>query len=81
MKVKSSFFIEESFKVGVGQPTTFWEETWLGGTPLALQYPTLCNIVFRKEDSVASILGASPLNTARLCWVKNGLSGSFWFLV
>ena len=35
---------------------------WLGETPLALQYPTLYNIVQRKGDYVGIVLQTIPLN-------------------
>uniref|UniRef100_A0A453AJ03 Uncharacterized protein n=1 Tax=Aegilops tauschii subsp. strangulata TaxID=200361 RepID=A0A453AJ03_AEGTS len=42
--------------------TRFWKDTWLGETPLALQYPSLYNIAQRKEVSVAIVLGSVVLN-------------------
>ena len=74
MKVKSSFFKIASFKVGDGQLTSFWEDGWLDDTPLALQYPTLYNIVYRKEGLVAAFLGASPLNIQ----FRKALLGDKW---
>ena len=40
----------------------FWEYTWLGETPLAVQYPTPYNIVQRKEDYVGIVLQTIPLH-------------------
>lgn len=62
MKVKSSFFKRGSFKVGVGQSMSFWEDTWLGDNPLALQYMSLYNVVCSKDVIVHSVLGITPLN-------------------
>ena len=45
MRVKSLFFNRTWFIVGNGTTTRFWENTWLGDTSLALQYPSLYNIV------------------------------------
>ena len=45
MRTKDLFFRRVKFLVGNGMSTRFWEDTWLGETPLALQYPTLYNIV------------------------------------
>jgi hypothetical protein len=39
------FFYRVTFVVGNGQVTRFSQDTWLGDTPLAMQYPLLCNIV------------------------------------
>ena len=36
MRKKVAFFNRVTFKMGNGQRTRFWEDTWLGGTPLAL---------------------------------------------
>lgn len=56
MRVKDEFFRRGEFVVGNGQTTWFWEDTWLGDTPLGIQYPTLYNIVQRKNVYVASVL-------------------------
>uniref|UniRef100_A0A453SVN5 Reverse transcriptase zinc-binding domain-containing protein n=1 Tax=Aegilops tauschii subsp. strangulata TaxID=200361 RepID=A0A453SVN5_AEGTS len=62
MKIKVTFFQRVEFLIGSGTSTRFWEDTWLGETPLALQYPSLYNIVQRKEDYVATVLNPIPLN-------------------
>ena len=62
MRVKDLFFWRVKFLVGNGMSTRFWEDTWLGETPLAVQYPTLYNIVQRKEDYVGTVLHTIPLN-------------------
>jgi hypothetical protein len=48
--------------VGDGTTVLFWEDVWLGDTPLALQYPSLYNIVQRKDVFVANVLGQTPMN-------------------
>lgn len=45
MKVKAAFYNRTKFIVGNGNTTRFWEDTWLGETPLALQYPSLYCII------------------------------------
>jgi hypothetical protein len=60
--LKQIFFDRGSFKVGNGEDTSFWEDTWLGDKPLAQQYPSLYNIVQHKQVTVASILGQNPPN-------------------
>uniref|UniRef100_A0A453B2E7 Reverse transcriptase zinc-binding domain-containing protein n=1 Tax=Aegilops tauschii subsp. strangulata TaxID=200361 RepID=A0A453B2E7_AEGTS len=62
MRVKATFFNRTKFIVGDGNDTRFWEDTWLGDTPLALQYPTLYRIVHRRDALVATIMQATPLN-------------------
>jgi hypothetical protein len=62
MGVKNEFFNRGSFCVGDGTGTRFWEDTWLGDTSLANQYPTLYNIVRTKNILVADVLSHNPLN-------------------
>jgi hypothetical protein len=50
--------------VGNGEIVRFWEDTWLGESPLAIQYPSLYNIVQRKNVLVSSVLEQTPLNIA-----------------
>jgi hypothetical protein len=44
MGVKDYFFQRGSFVIGDGLGTRFWQNIWLGNTPLANQYPTLHNL-------------------------------------
>jgi hypothetical protein len=62
MGVKEDFFSWGSFSVGNGQQVRFWEDTWLGDAPLASQYPSLYNIVRRKNVLVSDVLINTPLN-------------------
>ena len=62
MRVKAAFFNRTKFIVGDGNTTRFWENTWLGETPLALQYPSLYHIVQRHDALVATIMQSVPLN-------------------
>ena len=62
MRVKAAFFNRTKFIVGNGNTTRFWEDTWLGETPLALQYPSLYRIVQRRETLVATLMQSIPLN-------------------
>ena len=56
MRTKDLFLRRVKFLVGNGMSTRFWEDTWLGDTPLAVQYPTLYNLAQHKEDYVGTIL-------------------------
>ena len=56
MRMKEIFFQRVKFIIGNSNTTRFWEDAWLGETPLALQYPTLYNIVQCKEDYFAIVL-------------------------
>ena len=64
MEIKDQFFERGKFVVQNGLQTRFWEDWWIGNKPLKLQYPTLYRIVRKKNQTVASVLGASPLNVS-----------------
>jgi hypothetical protein len=74
MRVRDDFFSRGHFKLGNGQMVRFWEDTWLGDTPLAIQYPSLYCIVQRKNVLVADVLSRSPLNIA----FRRSLVGNRW---
>jgi hypothetical protein len=74
MRVKEEFFSRGNFKIGNGQSRRFWEDTWLGDAPLAIQYPDLYSIVYRKQVLVANVLSHSPLNIT----FRRSLSGNKW---
>jgi hypothetical protein len=59
MRVKNEFFNRGSFKVGDGTSVRFLEDIWLGDSSLANQYPSLYNIVQRKNVFVANVLAHS----------------------
>jgi hypothetical protein len=61
MKVKEVFFSRGSFKIGNGANTRFWEDCWLGDAPLSHQFPSMYNIVNRKQVYVDDILVHRPL--------------------
>ena len=62
LKFQRDFFANGSFTIGNGQGTRFWEDAWLGDTPLSSQYPSLFNIVRHKNVLVADVLANNPLN-------------------
>jgi hypothetical protein len=62
MKAKDDVFKRGSFTVGDGMKTRFWEDTWLGDTPLNIQYASLYNAATTKNVLVADVLGNVPLN-------------------
>jgi hypothetical protein len=57
-----SFSREFFSKQGMVMNTRFGEDTWLGDNPLDEQYPSIYNIVQRKQVSVAQMLCQIPLN-------------------
>ena len=74
MRVKVAFFNRTKFIVGKGSTTRFGEDTWLGETPLALQYPSLYRIVQRRDALVATIMQSIPLNIQ----FRRALVGDRW---
>uniref|UniRef100_A0A453PKH5 Reverse transcriptase zinc-binding domain-containing protein n=1 Tax=Aegilops tauschii subsp. strangulata TaxID=200361 RepID=A0A453PKH5_AEGTS len=74
MRTKDLFFRRTKFILGNGMTTRFWEDTWLGETPLATQYPSLYNIVQRKELYVGIVLQSTPLNIQ----FRRSLVGDRW---
>jgi hypothetical protein len=62
MRVKEDFFNIGFFKIGDGSTIQFWEDIWLGESPLAHQYTSLYNIVQWKNVLVANVLAETPLN-------------------
>uniref|UniRef100_A0A452Z2S4 Reverse transcriptase zinc-binding domain-containing protein n=1 Tax=Aegilops tauschii subsp. strangulata TaxID=200361 RepID=A0A452Z2S4_AEGTS len=74
MRVKSVFLNWTKFIVGNGTSTRFWEDTWLGDTPLALQYPSLYSIVQRRDATVESVCQSTPLNIS----FRRALAGNRW---
>ena len=56
IRSKVAFLNESKLKVGNDRTTRFWEDTWVGETPLAVQYPTLYNIVQHKDAYVDTVL-------------------------
>jgi hypothetical protein len=50
MRVKKDFFNRGHFSVGSGRSVRFWEDVWLGDVPLAIQYPSLFNIMMQKKN-------------------------------
>jgi hypothetical protein len=62
MRVKDYFFQRGSFIVRDGKKTRFWEDTWIGDTHLATQYPNLYNIARTKHVLVTDVLSNVQLN-------------------
>ena len=62
--MKNSFFRFGSFLIRDGTEIRFWEDSWLGNTPLKDQYPALYNIARGKSDTIAVVLSTSPPNVS-----------------
>lgn len=74
MKVKDDFFSRGMFILGDGTGIRFWEDTWLGNSPLAHQYPSLFRIVQHKNVFVATVFVSVPLNIS----FRRNLDGHKW---
>jgi hypothetical protein len=75
MRVKEEFFNRGVFKVGNGRNTRFWEDTWLGDSPLKDQYPLLYNIIQHRDVSLSDVfLNAPALNMS----FRRALVGNRW---
>ena len=74
LKNQKDFFSNDYFIIGNGQGTRFWEDTWLGDTPLSVQYQSLFNIVRHKDVLVADVLSNTPLNIE----FRRALIGQKW---
>jgi len=68
MKVKRDFLRFGTFIINDGSQVRFWEDTWLGNSPLRDQYPQLYNIVRKKQDTVADVLSTQIPN---LSWRRD----------
>jgi hypothetical protein len=60
--------------LGNGKSIRFLEDNWLGDTRLAKRYPSLFNIVQRKNVMVANVLGMMSLNIE----FRRTLTGNKW---
>ena len=68
-------FEEVFFKIGDGRRIRFWEDIWLGDSPLSSQYPSLYGITNWKNVSVFDVLStAPPLNMS----FRRALVGDKW---
>jgi hypothetical protein len=74
MNVKDEFLQRGSFVVGNGLSTRFWEDTWLREKPFAEEYPSLYNISYHKNITVAHVCGAGQLNIG----FRRTLNGNKW---
>ena len=80
MRVKAAFFNRTKFIVGNGNTTRFWEDMWLGETPLALQYPScivLCSVVILLSQRLCS-LSLLICNFGGFLLVTDGKHGFIW---
>jgi hypothetical protein len=60
MATKKFFFRYDTFLIKDGSHICFWEDSWLGNSPLQEQYPALNSIVHRKSDTIILVMATSP---------------------
>jgi hypothetical protein len=64
MNIKDEFFERGSLVLGNGHNIRFWKDTllWLADEPLCDKYPSLYNIAYHKNVTIANVLTSTPLN-------------------
>jgi hypothetical protein len=72
MEVKEHFLSKGRMVVHDGNQTRFWEDLWIGNEPFMNKYPTLYDIVRKKNATVANVLSTVPLSVS----FRRGLSGA-----
>ena len=63
-KIKERFLSLVTFVINNGEHTRFWEDKWLGNFTLQQRYPSLYNIVRRKNATIATVFSTTPLNVS-----------------
>jgi hypothetical protein len=74
MQVKRLVLERGRFKIHNGTQTRFWEDLWIGREHLMTKYPSLYNIVGKKNVSVAQVLSTTALNIS----FRRALVGDNW---
>ena len=65
---KMRFFKIRNIHDKIWSQVKFWEDSWLGNSPLCDQYPQLYNIVRKKHDTVVDVLSTQIPN---LSWRRD----------
>jgi hypothetical protein len=74
MQVKELVLERGRFKIQNGIQTRFWEDLWIGREPLMTKFPSLYNIVTKKNASMSQVLNTIPLNVS----FRRALVGDNW---
>ena len=64
VRVMEDFMRCESFKIRDGVETRFWEDTWVGSSPLKEQFPSMYNIADYPHVTVETIMNQVPINVS-----------------
>src|SRR5438105_157136 len=62
MKVKSEFLRLDRFNLSDGSQVRFWEDVWICPPTSKECFPTIYNIVRKKNATIKSVLSSRPLN-------------------
>ena len=62
--VKDPFLNLVKFKLGDETQLRFWEDKWLGNQLLKNRFPSLFNIVSKKQATVFEVFRTVPLNVS-----------------
>ncbi|GJX62020.1 RNA-directed DNA polymerase, eukaryota [Tanacetum coccineum] len=65
-------------RVGDGQNTRFWSDTWISDLPLCVRFPRLFALEEDKEVSVASKLGSSSVDSSFRRLIRDGIERQQW---
>jgi hypothetical protein len=74
MDVKKLLLERGRFKVKNGTQTRFWEDLWIGQETLMKRFPSLYNLVRKKNATMAQVLSTTPLNVS----FRRALVGDNW---
>jgi len=61
MNVNDRFLAKFSFQIHSGSKVIIWEDIRIGDKSLIIVYPSLYNIVRKKEAKVAEVLSTTPM--------------------
>jgi hypothetical protein len=67
MATKKFFFRYGTFSIKDGSQIRFWEDSWLGNSPLSEQYVALYSIFHHKSDTIALVKATSPPDVTFRC--------------
>ncbi|GKD84122.1 hypothetical protein Tco_1350961 [Tanacetum coccineum] len=65
-------------RVGDGQNTRFWSDTWISDLPLCFRFPRLFALEEDKEVYVASKLGSSSVDSSFRRLIRDGIERQQW---
>jgi hypothetical protein len=64
MEVKNLVLERGRFQVHDGSQTRFWEDLWIGKEPFKVKFPSLYNLVKKKNMTVVEVISTTPFNVS-----------------